>query len=73
MSLAKISRYVLPSMLIVSVRVWSAPSHSAQSNLMSAASWLSTRARSREILLEGARKEGQVTFYTRPHGRRSRV
>src|SRR5215211_3158524 len=65
MSLATISRYVLAPMLIFSVLVWPGPSHAAQSKPMSAAELAFYQGADREkILLEGAKKEGQVTFYT---------
>src|SRR5215211_2856843 len=65
MSLATISRYVLAPMLIFSVLVWPGPSHAAQSKPMSAAELAFYQGADREkILLERAKKEGQLTFYT---------
>ena len=52
-------------MLIVAVLVGPAPSHAAQSKPMSVAELAFYQGADREkILLEGAKKEGQVTFYT---------
>jgi iron(III) transport system substrate-binding protein len=60
-----INRYVPLSMLIASVVVWPAPSQAAQNNSMSAADLAFYQSADREkIILEGAKKEGQVTFYT---------
>jgi iron(III) transport system substrate-binding protein len=58
-------RYVIFSMLIASILVWPAPSHAAQSKAMSAAELALYQGADRErVILEGAKKEGQVTFYT---------
>src|ERR1700751_4965621 len=65
MFLATIDRYVLPSMLMASVLMRPAPLHAAQSKPMSPAELAFYQGADREkILLEGAKKEGQVTFYT---------
>ena len=65
MFLATINRYRLPSLLIALVLGWPGPSHAAQSKPMSAAELAFYQGADREkILLEGAKKEGQVTFYT---------
>src|SRR5215213_273993 len=65
MSFATTSRYVLPAMLIVSLLAGPALSHAAPSKPMSAAELALYQGADREkILLEGAKKEGQVTFYT---------
>jgi iron(III) transport system substrate-binding protein len=65
MLLTTIIRYVIFSMLIASILVWPAPSHAAQSKAMSAAELALYQGADREkIILEGAKKEGQVTFYT---------
>ena len=60
-----INRYVFLSMLIASVVAWPAPCQSAQTKSMSAAELAFYQGPDREqIILEGAKKEGQVTFYT---------
>ena len=52
-------------MLIASVVAWPAPCQSAQTKSMSAAELAFYQGPDREqIILEGAKKEGQVTFYT---------
>ena len=52
-------------MLVSVVLVWSAPCHAAQSKPLSAAELAFYQGADREkIILEGAKKEGQVTFYT---------
>jgi len=57
--------YALLSMIIASVLVWPAPSHAAQNKPMTAAELAFYQGADREkIILEGAKKEGQVTFYT---------
>ena len=65
MLLTTIIKYVIFSMLIASILVWPAPSHAAQSRAMSAAELALYQGADRErVILEGAKKEGQVTFYT---------
>ena len=65
MLLTTIIKYVIFSMLIASVLGWPGPSHAAQSKAMSAAALALYQGADREkIILEGAKKEGQVTFYT---------
>jgi iron(III) transport system substrate-binding protein len=60
-----INRYVPLSMLIASVVVWPVPSQAAQNKSMSAGDVAFYQGADREkIILEGAKKEGQVTFYT---------
>jgi len=60
-----INRYVFLSMLIASLVVWPAPSQAAQSKSMSAAELAFYQGADREqIIVEGAKKEAQVTFYT---------
>jgi iron(III) transport system substrate-binding protein len=65
MLLTTIIKYVIFSMLIASILVWPAPSHAAQRKAMSAAELALYQGADRErVILEGAKKEGQVTFYT---------
>jgi iron(III) transport system substrate-binding protein len=60
-----INSYVLLSMLIASVVAWPAPSQAAQSKSLSGAELAFYQGADREkIILEGAKREGQVTFYT---------
>src|SRR4029077_13016851 len=65
MLLTTIIKYVIFSMLIASILGWPGPSHAAQSKAMSAAELAFYQGADREqIIVEGAKKEGQVTFYT---------
>jgi iron(III) transport system substrate-binding protein len=60
-----IIRYLRSSIVIATMLMWPVLSHGAQSKLMSAAELAFYQGADREkILLEGAKKEGQVTFYT---------
>src|SRR5499425_974455 len=65
MFLAITSRYLLPPIFIAAVLVWPALSHAAQSKPLSTAELAFYQGADREkLILEGAKKEGQVTFYT---------
>src|SRR5215468_5349039 len=65
MFLATTSRYALLCMLVSVVPVSFAHCHAAQSKPLSAAALAFYQGVDREkIILEGAKKEGQVTFYT---------
>ena len=65
MALKIVGRYCLPVVFITSVLLLTPPAYAAQSKTMSATELALYQGADREkILLEGAKKEGQVTFYT---------
>ena len=64
-SMTNCSRCVLQFTIIATMLLWLTPSHAAQSKPLSAAELAFYQGADREkIILEGAKKEGQVTFYT---------
>src|ERR1044071_7049955 len=59
------SRCALLSTIMAALLTWLIPSHAAQSKPMSAAELAFYQGNDREkIILEGAKREGQLTFYT---------
>jgi iron(III) transport system substrate-binding protein len=61
----KFPRMILPALIIVMTLLPLAPLHAAQSRGLSAAELALYKGKDREtLLIEGAKKEGQLTFYT---------